>query len=385
MSYVSRQISARIEALKDKFPVIALTGPRQSGKTTLLKKLFPGYTYLSLEDENILAFAENDVRGFLEKYNGKIIFDEVQRAPGIFSQLQVVVDQKGTMGEFVLSGSQNFHLMERITQSLAGRVAIFKLLPFDSSEIITDDNTLSWQEQAIKGFYPAIYDRQLDPLFFYPNYLQTYIDRDVSDLTNIHDLGRFRTFIALCAGRIGQILNLNSLANECGISQPTAKSWLSVLERSYIVFLLRPFHENFNKRATKRPKLYFYDTGLASFLLEIRSPEDLDEPTLKGALFENLVIADIIKQNHHRYTQKNYYFWRERNGLEVDLLTRKGLQFEVSEIKATQTIRKRLLTNMDAFDEATGNRVRQKTLIYSGEENQDWTDYRIRNWKDVLN
>ena len=384
MNFVGRHISTQIQALRDKFPVLALTGPRQSGKTTLLKKLFPDFTYLTLEDENTFAFAQNDIRGFLEKYNGKVIFDEVQRVPGLFSQLQVLVDEKGTMGEFILSGSQNFHLLERITQSLAGRVAIFKLLPFDSSEIIGGENRLSWQEQAIKGFYPAIYDRGLDPIYFYPNYLQTYIDRDVSDLSNIHDLGRFRTFISLCAGRIGQILNLSSLANECGISQPTAKSWLTVLERSYIIFLLRPYHENFNKRATKRPKLYFYDIGLASFLLEVRSPEDLENPTLKGALFESLAIADIIKQNHHHYAQKNYYFWRDRNGLEIDLLTKRALQFDIFEVKATQTIRDRLLKNMDQFDEVTGNRVRQKTLIYAGEENHDWTEYRVRNWKDVL-
>lgn len=380
MTFVARQISDTIRALMKQYPVVGITGPRQSGKTTLLQSMFPDYQYVSLENPNMHTFAQNDPVGFLKKYPGKVIFDEVQRAPDLFSYLQTEVDATREMGQFVLSGSQNFQLMERITQTLAGRVALFKLLPFDfdelrSADLLPDD----WQKIAIRGCYPALYDRGIDAAVFYANYIQTYVERDVTALLRVQDLRLFRNFISLCAARTGQLLNLNNLATECGITQPTAKSWLSILESSYLVFLLPPYYENMSKRVVKTPKLYFYDTGLVSFLLGLRDTDDID-PTLSGALFENLILAEIFKINHHRYTLRDYWFWRDNAGNEIDLLSRKGRLFSIAEIKSTQTILPRHFTALDKFSELAGDRVSERTLIYAGRENEERSRYRIIAW-----
>ena len=271
---INREITNAMKELIGKYPVLALTGPRQSGKTTLLRSIFPEYTYISLENPDNRNFAETDPNGFLKQYSKHVIFDEVQRVPDLFSYIQSMVDESGLMGQFILSGSQNFHLMRNITQSLAGRVALFKLFPFDFEELISAGLINNdYLENIIKGFYPAIYDRSIHPGTFYSNYVQTYIQRDVSELIAIKDLRLFQNFLGLCATRAGQLLNLNSLANECGISQPTAKAWLSALESCYIVFQLYPYHENFSKRIVKTPKLYFYDSGLLSYLLKIKNAE----------------------------------------------------------------------------------------------------------------
>lgn len=381
MSIVARQIARPIKSLLSKYPILAVTGPRQSGKTTLLKAILPEYRYVSLENTDERSFANEDPAGFLQKYDSNVIFDEVQRTPNLFSYLQTKVDESGKMGQFILSGSQNFHLLSRITQSLAGRVAIFRLLPFDSLEL-KEGGLLpnDWKSLLIKGFYPAIYDRDLNPSIFYANYLQTYIDRDLTDLTNIHDMRRFRNFISLCAGRNGQLLNMSNLANEAGISQPTAKSWLSILESSYIIFLLPPYYENFSKRIVKTPKLYFYDVGLVSYLLGWRQTDDLEDRTIIGSLFENLVIADILKKNHHRYLLRDYWFWRDSHGHEVDLLTKSGGGFEIFEIKSTQTILPKLFKGLDYFSGLAKGRVKACTLVYGGQDNQDRTNYLVRTW-----
>ncbi len=382
MNIIKRSISKAIKSLLSKYPILAITGPRQSGKTTLLKKVFTDYRYVSLENTDMRAFANEDPLGFLKKYDTKVIFDEVQRSPGLFPYLQTMVDESGQMGQFILSGSQNFHLLENITQSLAGRVALFKLLPFDISEL--DAESLlpeDWESLIIKGFYPAIYDRKLDPAVFYANYLQTYINRDVASLTNVQDTRRFQNFIRLCAARNGQLLNMSNLANECGISQPTAKSWLSILESSYLVFLLSPYYENFSKRVVKTPKLYFYDTGLAAFLLGLRSADDFTDRTLLGSLFEAMVIGDILKQNHHRYLLKEYWFWRDSAGHEIDLLTLSGGGFDIFEVKSTRTVLPKLFKGLDYFEKLAGDKVQSKTLVYSGEEGQQRTEYKVRGWR----
>jgi predicted AAA+ superfamily ATPase len=381
MSFVKREIEAAIRTLSGKYPILAVTGPRQSGKTTLLKSMFPDYQYISLEDTNQRSFAQDDPVGFLKKYPEKLIFDEVQRVPHLFSYLQTIVDESQQMGQFILSGSQNFHLMERITQSLAGRVAIFKLLPFDIGELkqaglLPND----WKSLIVKGFYPAIYDRDLDSTVFYANYLQSYIDRDVTELTKVQDMKLFRNFLGLCATRIGQMLNLANLANECGISQPTAKAWLSILESSYIVFQLQPYFENFSKRIVKTPKLYFYDTGLVTFLLGFRKIEDLDNQTLLGSLFENMVIADVLKKNHHQYQLQDFWFWRDSNGNEVDLLTKRGGGFDVYEVKSSQTVLPQHFAGLDTFSEIAINKVKSKTLIYGGTDTHERTQYKVRGW-----
>jgi len=368
----------------DKYPILALTGPRQSGKTTFLKAFLPDYRYVSLENADQRAFAMEDPTGFLDKFDSEVIFDEVQRAPHLFSYLQTIVDESGKMGQFVLSGSQNFHLLDHITQSLAGRVAIFKLMPFDLSELTQANMILSdWKSQIIKGFYPAIYDRDLNPSGYYSNYLQTYVNRDIADLTRVQDTKRFQNFLRLCAARVGQLLNLNSLANACGISQPTAKSWLSILESSYVVFMLSPYHENFNKRVVKSSKLYFYDTGLVSFLLGLRKADDLHNQALVGSLFENMILADMAKTNYHQNLLRDYSFWRDSAGHEIDLLVKTGKEFDIFEIKSSQTILPRLTSGLGYFDKLAKGAVRSKTLIYGGKENQKRSNFNVRNWQDL--
>lgn len=383
MSFVKRQIEAAIRGIMPQYPIIAVTGPRQSGKTTLLQSMFPDYEYVSLENTDMQRFAADDPVGFLKKFPSPVIFDEVQRTPTLFSYLQTTVDASKQMGQYVLSGSQNFQLLERITQTLAGRVALFKLLPFDTQELKSAGLLPSdWQNLAVKGCYPAMYDRGIAPEVFYANYVQTYVERDVATLLRVQDLRQFRNFISLCAARTGQLLNLSNLANECGISQPTAKAWLSILESSYIIFLLQPYYENFSKRVVKTPKLYFYDTGLASFLLGIRGVEDID-PTLGGALFENLIVAEYFKLNHHRYALRDYWFWRDAVGHEVDLLSKQGRAFSITEIKSTQTVLPQYFKGLDDFSDLAGDAVIQRTLVYGGRDRQSRSRYEVRGWDDL--
>ncbi len=383
--YIYRQLAAVIKAQQSKFPVLAVTGPRQSGKTTLLKEIFSDYRYVSLENPDAHSFASEDPVGFLNLYNEKVIFDEIQQAPSLFSYIQTRVDASRQMGRFILSGSQNFHLLSSITQSLAGRVALFKLLPLDFKEL-KSKNLLedTYTAAAFKGFYPAIFDREIDPVVFYANYIQTYIEKDVTELLKIIDLKLFRTFLGLCAGRAGQLLNISALANECDISQPTAKAWLSVLESSYIIFLLQPYHQNFNKRLVKRPKLYFYDTGLLSHLLGIRSVDEMDENRLKGNIFENMILAEFQKENHHQYLHREYNFWQDSNAHEVDMLLKKHKGFNIYEIKSTQTISSSLFKEMDRFEEIAAPAEVNKTLIYGGTENQERSRYNVLGWKNVM-
>ena len=382
--FIQRQIAPIIKAQKSKFPVLALTGPRQSGKTTLLKELFGDYRYVSLENPNIRSFAMDDPIGFLNHYDQKVILDEIQRAPELFSYIQERVDQSKLMGQYILSGSQNFHLLNSITQTLAGRVALFKLLPLDFNELKRSDLLAdSYIQACIKGFYPAIFDRDIDPTIFYANYIQTYIEKDVTELLNIRDQKVFRTFLSLCAGRAGQLLNFSALANECDISYNTAKAWLSLLESSYIVFLLQPYHQNFNKRLIKSPKLYFYDTGLLTHLLGIRAAEELEQDRLKGNIFENMILAEFQKQNQHLYLHQEHYFWQDSNAHEVDLLMKKGQGFSIFEIKATQTISTALFKEMDRFEEIAKPAQVNKTLVYGGDENQKRTNYEVLSWQNI--
>jgi predicted AAA+ superfamily ATPase len=382
--FIQRQLASIIKAQQTKFPVLAVTGPRQSGKTTLLKELFSDYRYVTLENHNTRSFASEDPIAFLNQYDQKVIFDEIQRVPALFSYMQSRVDESKIMGQYILSGSQNFHLINSITQSLAGRVALFKLLPFDFTELKHPGLLASTYIQAgIKGFYPAIFDRDIDPIVFYANYIQTYIEKDVTELMNIRDLKLFRTFLGLCAGRAGQLLNISALANECDISHTTAKAWLSILESSYIIFLLQPYHQNFNKRLVKSPKLYFYDTGLLNHLLGIRNAEELEENRLKGHIFENMILAEYQKKNHHLYMHRDYYFWQDSHAHEVDLLMRTGQGFSIFEIKATQTISTGLFKEMDRFEEIAAPAEVNKTLIYGGAENEKRTKYNVLSWKNV--
>ncbi len=322
MEIVKRTISDRLLDLSLKFPVIAVIGPRQSGKTTVVRYTFPGYSYVSLEEPDNRLFAENDPRGFLNSYNGNVIIDEAQRVPDLFSYIQTKVDENEITGQYILTGSQNFLIHEKISQSLAGRVAILKLLPFTFFELMEEGIVYNLVEEYIfRGFYPPVYKRGLTPEEWFPNYVQTYLEKDVRQIKNILDLGQFHLFLKFCAGRVGQQLNLSSLAADCGISHTTARSWISLLESSFIVFLQKPFYNNFNKRLTKMPKLYFYDIGLAAYLLGIKSLNEIHTHYARGALFENFVILELLKHQAHLYNNPpELFYYRDKQGREIDCL-----------------------------------------------------------------
>lgn len=375
-----RTILGAINKYKEKYPIIAITGPRQSGKTTFLKHHFPDYRYVNLENPDMNEFAKSDPKGFLRIYNSEVIFDEVQKVPELFSYLQAIVDESGKMGQFFLSGSQNFQLVHKISQSLAGRVALFRLFPFDFEELKSRSwFSPSFEDLILKGFYPAIFDREIDSVGFYRNYIQTYVERDITDLVNIRDIGLFRKFLSLCASRAGQLLNLNAIANECGISQPTAKSWLSLLESSYIIFLLQPYYQNFNKRVVKTPKLYFVDSGLLCYLLKVKTITHQN----KGMLFENLLISELYKQNHHKYLDADFWFWRNSAGNEVDLLIQQDEQVDAFEIKCTETIQSDLFYGLNKLKEDANGLIKSKNLFYAGNDNYKRSDTNVISWKSM--
>jgi predicted AAA+ superfamily ATPase len=381
---VIRSIKKEMDIYKKKYPILVLTGPRQSGKTTFLKTQFSNYQYVNLENLDNRNFAIEDPNGFLKQYDQYVIFDEVQRVPSLFSYLQTKVDEDKIMGQYILSGSQNFHLMHNITQSLAGRVALFKLLPFDLEELesvklLNNDYAVNLQ----KGSYPAIYDRDIPSKVFYSNYIQTYVERDISELIHIKDLKLFRNFISLCAARAGQLLNLNSLANECGISQPTAKSWISVLESSYIVFQLQPYFSNFNKRVTKSSKLFFYDSGLLCHLLKIKDADALRLSANKGNLFENFVISEYVKKNYHHNLLRDLWFWRDAVGHEVDLIWQEDEMLNLVEIKASETIMSDMFKGLTYFEKLSPELVKTKTLVHTGLFNQERNQVKVRSWKEI--
>jgi predicted AAA+ superfamily ATPase len=380
-----RTIKTAMDVFLTKYPILVLTGPRQSGKTTFLRSQFPDYSYVNLESPDIRNYALKDPGGFLAENGKYVIFDEVQRVPELFSYLQTKVDEDQIMGQYILSGSQNFHLMRNITQSLAGRVALFKLFPFDVQEMkqaswLDDDYAVNLQ----KGFYPAIYNRNIPIKAFYANYVQTYVERDLSELIQVKDLKQFRNFIALCAARAGQLLNLNSLANECGISQPTAKSWISVLETSYIVYQLQPYHSNFNKRITKSSKLYFYDTGLLCFLLKINDASSLKISPYKGSLFENFVLNEYIKQNYHQNMLLDLWFWRDAVGHEVDIIWQENEKLNLVEVKASETIMPDMFKGLSYFEKFLPDQIESKTLIHTGTFNQNRTAAKVVSWMHIL-
>jgi uncharacterized protein len=381
---INRIISSKLIEFTKKFPIISLTGPRQSGKTTLLRHILPNYRYVSLENPDNRNFAIDDPNGFLKTYNQFVIFDEVQRVPELFSYIQTKVDEDKIMGQYILSGSQNFLLLEQISQTLAGRVAVLKLLPLSYAEL-QNSNLLSENiaENIFKGTYPATYDRQLSSDEFYPSYLETYIQRDVRNLLDIKDLRSFQTFVKLCAGRIGQPLNLSSLANDCGISSPTAKAWLSILESSFVVFTLSPYYQNFNKRLIKSAKLYFYDTGLACHLLNMSDAQQVETYYQRGSLFENAIISEIMKNRLNQAKNQTLYFWQDSNKNEVDLLEEIGQTINLYEMKYSMTITKEHLKNLQLFRNISETKG-VNYLIYAGEETQFRSEGKVKSWKKVI-
>ena len=389
MPLIDRVVETHVLELFKQYPVITITGPRQSGKTTLCKKIFPQKPYVNLEAPDIRQHAIDDPRGFLSFYQDGAIFDEIQRAPDLCSYLQGIVDAKGKEGLFILTGSQQFEVSNKINQSLAGRTALVKLLPFSFEEI---RETFSWRDTyylLYKGFYPRLWDKDLNPTQALRDYFETYVERDLRQLINIKNLHLFQRFVQLCAGRIGQILNLSSLANDTGISHTTASNWLSMLEASYICFLLRPYYRNLSKRIIRSPKLYFYDTGLACYLLGIENERQVARDPLLGSLFENLVITEFLKYRYNRGLSKNLYFYRDKKGHEVDLLLISGSSLFPVEIKAGMTVTKDYFKGLNYIEKAfSGFTIRGGAIIYAGEDVQVRRDIRVYPFKkinDLLN
>ncbi len=381
---IPRRIGEVAKHLFTKYPVISITGPRQSGKTTLIKHLFSHLPYISLEDPDESQFAINDPRGFLKRFPKGAVLDEVQRTPQLFSYIQTVVDSKGKNGQFVLSGSQNFLLLESISQSLAGRVAVLKLLPLSMSEMKKKNLVPNNYEDLIfTGFYPSIYANKISPDYFYPNYIQTYVERDVRSIKQIGDLNSFTKFMQLCAGRIGQLLNLTSLANDCGIAVNTAKSWISILESSYTIFLLQPHHKNFNKRLVKMPKLYFYDTGLASSLLRIEKTDQLTSHFMVGSLFENMIIVEMLKHRFNLGKQSNLFFWRDSKGKEIDCLVEEAGRLIPIEIKSGRTFNQDFLSNLKYWNGISDNPPENTFLVYGGEKDYPTSYGNVIGWRNV--
>ncbi len=379
---IKRQAKAKLQEMAKKFPVITVTGPRQSGKTTLCKQLFSNYRYVSLENPDMRSFAENDPRGFLDEYDGRVILDEVQNTPQLFSYLQGIVDEKKQSGQYILSGSQNFLLLEKITQSLAGRTYIFHLLPLSQSEL-RKHYKQNLSEALFNGGYPAIYDRQTAPHDFFPSYIQTYIERDVRNVLQVRNLNTFSDFLKLCAGRTGQLFNASAIGNELGLDHKTVQHWLSILEASFIVFRLNPWFVNFNKRVVKTPKLYFYDTGLASYLLGLRSAEDVNTHYAKGALFENYVITEYLKNNFNQGDNQMPYFWRDNTGNEIDLLADFGQRLKIAEIKSAKTIGSDFFKGLNYFEKIQSKYTIEKAIIYGGETARKQYESIIIPWNKV--
>lgn len=384
-SMITRSLETKLKQLSQKMPAIAVVGPRQSGKTTLVRKVFTNKPYVSLEDLDMREFAEADPRGFLEQYQAGAIFDEIQRVPSLLSYVQTIIDEQPTNGRFILTGSHNYLLQQHVSQTLAGRVAMLTLLPLSLEELKQSSAKLQTVEQYLfTGCYPRIYDQKLDPTKWYQDYIQTYIERDVRLIKNISDLHAFQKFIKLCAGRIGQIINLSSLANDCGITHNTAKAWLSVLESSYLVFLLQPHHKNFSKRLIKMPKLYFYDTGLACALLNVASPSQLKTHYLYGSLFESFVITELMKERFNAGLQPNCYFWRDRLGHEIDCVLDRGEQLIPIEIKSSKTITADYFTGLQYWTSLAGLSPEQGYVIYGGTDTQQRKQGRILSWQKIM-
>ncbi|MBI2270456.1 MAG: ATP-binding protein [Bacteroidetes bacterium] len=383
---IPRDLKKQLVLLAKKMPAIALTGPRQSGKTTLLKAAFPGYDYVNLEHPPTRTLAINDPEQFLSQYKKGLIIDEVQRVPELFSYLQVAMDKQKKHGRYILSGSQNFLLLENISQSLAGRVVLLNLLPFSYQEMKQGGIAVKSIEQLIfKGAYPAIYDRKVAPAVYYSSYLNTYVERDVRSLVNVHDLSLFETFIKLLAGRVGQLLNLTDIGNTLGIDHKTVKKWLSVLETSFIIYFLQPYHTNFNKRLVKTPKLYFYDTGLACNLLGIDAPTQLTSHWAKGGLFENFVINELIKERMNKGLKPQLYFWRDNTGNEVDLLIQEKGKIKAVEIKSSKTYNPQFFKGLGYYAKLSGIKKANCFLVYSGENELKTSNGQLLNWTNTCN
>ena len=379
----SRELAPAVQGAAQKYRAIVLLGPRQSGKTTLARGLFPDFQYWSLEDPDVRARALSDPRSLLGASTSSLILDEVQRAPDLLSYLQSMIDKPSSQRRFVLTGSQNLLLAEKISQTLAGRTRIFSLLPFSQRELVLNqlcpDDRL--EDRMLRGGYPRIYDQGLDPSEWLAQYYATYVERDVRSLSGIGDLDLFDRYLRLLAGRTGQLLNLSALGNDCGVSQPTARSWLSILKTSYICLTLEPHFKNFSKRLIKSPKPYFYDTGLLCYLLRINTYEQLFSHPLRGAIFENWVVTERLKAFFNQGREAPLYFWRDTKGHEVDLVIDRGTLLEPIEIKSGATFDPSFLDGLRYF--ASLQQQPLGEIVYGGDSSFEHTGFRVTSWQDV--
>lgn len=378
---IEREMAAELHSVAQQYPIVVLLGPRQSGKTTLVRETFTHKEYVNLEELDIRSYAQKDPRGFLAQYPKGAIFDEIQHAPNLLSYLQVLVDERQLNGDFILTGSHQLEVHQAVTQSLAGRVAILNLLPLTIHELSGANIEQSEDEYLFRGFYPRIYQHNLQPTKAYKNYHNTYVEWDVRQLINVKELSTFDKFITLCAGRIGQELNMNSLSNEVGVSSHTIKQWLSILEASFLIILLRPYYENLGKRVVKSPKLYFVDVGFAAYLLGITDMTQLTRDPLRGNLFENMVIMELIKYRYNKGWEANVYFYRDNQRNEVDVIYKYANELIPIEIKSAKTFNVEFTKGIDYFEKLVGQRCGAKTIIYAGDREMKIDNIHILNYK----
>ena len=381
---VNRAIENLLKEYAGEFRSLLLVGPRQSGKSTLVKKVFPDKPYISLENIDERDLAENDPRAFLARFPHGAILDEIQRAPGLFNYLQEILDNSTEDGLFILTGSNNLLLQSNISQTLAGRIGILDLLPMSMNEIKEFElEELDVNSLILKGSYPEIYHKKRNPQHWYPSYIRTYIERDVRNIRNIDNISMFVKFLRLCAGRVGQQLNISSLSNECGIDVKTVNSWLSVLESTYIIKLLQPYYNNYNKRLVKSPKLYFYDTGIVCSLLGIRNTKELSVSSFRGSLFENFILMEIMKEIKNNGFQTELYYWKINKGIEIDIIVDNGQSLTPIEIKSAQTYSIDFENNLTAF-----NGLRSKNggmIVYDGNMNFKTSGQtEVFNWEKLI-
>ncbi|MCL2805219.1 MAG: ATP-binding protein [Treponema sp.] len=391
MEFIKRAISAKLTDIVWKFPVVFLTGPRQSGKSTLLKHLFLGkFEFVSLEDKDIRDFALNDPRGFLNSFKGSVIIDEAQRAPDLFSYIQTKVDEMNIPGIYILSGSQNFSMMKNISQSLAGRVGILSLLPFSLGELASA-NMLpkTADEWMFTGSYPRLVSSKIDPQDFYPSYITTYVERDIRAELKIHDLDKFKRFLSIVAAYTGNPVNLTKLGSDTGIDARTVNSWLSILEESYILFHLPPYYSNIGKRHVKAPKLYFYDTGLLCSLLGFTHADEITKHQMRGHIFEAAVVSEIAKKYFNAGHKPRLYFWRDSDSMEkeIDLLEETVNGLELTEIKSSQTANRDYSKNLMKFNAPQPQTIKSRQVIYDGKNMQisfeEQINVNYKNWKSL--
>jgi len=381
--YIKRNIETELKDAAKKYPIVVITGPRQSGKTTIAKKVFTQKKYISLEDIDIRELAQSDPRAFLKELPNGAILDEIQRVPELLSYIQTIVDNSKKNGLFILTGSNQFSLIDNINQSLAGRVALIRLLPLSINELNVYNENYNVNDFLFNGFYPGIYSNKRNPVKAQSDYYQTYIERDIRSMINIKNLSLFKKFIKLCAGRVGQIFNANNLSNEVGVSNKTISAWISILEASYIIYLLPPWFDNISKRLIKSPKIYFYDVGLVSYLLGNKTKRHLELHPLRGNLYENMIIIDLIKQIYNKGFDPDFYFYRDSNANEIDLIIPDGPNIIPIEIKSTETFRSSLLKSNLFINKLYNKRIKDNYLIYSGEQEQKINNVTLINYKNT--